>query len=273
MKTTRRTFLGGVAAASLPATAGACGAATAIQAEAAAPAAVAENPKLLDAFERLTSAQAELAEAKSALEWIADEWRHRWPLAPESILGLANADSAYGSREDAERDIIGRYLRRDTSGLKDRLSARMRSNSPTLCFSVPTVEAIEEKIRGVQEWKNRGRTEATREKQRLAAARLIEKFNKDIELSREYYAETDRLRKAAGVAEAKARIERAKHAYFLASSDVSHLPAFGPEGRKIKLAALVGSGFLDDFSKTPGIIGEMARFIQAEYEMKRRALS
>lgn len=273
MRTTRRTFLGGVAAASLPTTAGACVAVTATQAKAAPSAAIAENPELLHAFERLTSAQAELAEAESALEWIADEWRHRWPLAPETILGLANADSGYGSHDDAERDIIGRYLRRDTSGMTDRLSVTMRRANPTLCFSVPTVETLEEKIRGVQKWKNRGRTEATRERQRLAAARLIEKFNKDIELSREYYAETDRLRNAAGVAEAKARIDRAKRAYFLASSDVSHLPAFGPEGRKIKLAALVGSGFMGDFLKTPGIIGEMARFIQGEYDMKRRGVS
>lgn len=269
MKTTRRTFLGGVAAASIPATAGVCVAVTAIQTEAAAPAAIAENPKLLDAFERLTTAQAALAEAESALEWIADEWRHRWPLAPEALLGLGNADRGYGSHDDAERDIIGRYLRRDTSTLTDRLSARMRRANPTLCFSVPTVETIEEKIRGVQKWKNRGRTEATREKQRIHAARLIEKFKSDIELSRKYYAETDRLRKAAGVAEAKARIDRAKRAYFLASSEVSHLPAFGPEGRKIKLAALVGSGFMEDFCRTPGIIGEMARFIQLEYDVQR----
>lgn len=87
MKTTRRTFLGGAAAASLPVTAGTCVAVTAIQVEAASPAVVVENPDLLAAYVRLQDAQAELHAAKDALEWIADEWRHLWPLARRTATG------------------------------------------------------------------------------------------------------------------------------------------------------------------------------------------
>lgn len=68
-----------------------------------------ENPDLLQAHERMIAARTELADAKSALEWIADEWRHLWPLAPEELLGGANAGF---SDTTAERDIVGNRVAR-----------------------------------------------------------------------------------------------------------------------------------------------------------------
>ncbi|MFX7329178.1 hypothetical protein ABTI69_20540, partial [Acinetobacter baumannii] len=47
-----------------------------------AEAAPAENPELIAAYERFVAARAERAAAEDALEWLADEWRHLWPLAP-----------------------------------------------------------------------------------------------------------------------------------------------------------------------------------------------
>lgn len=269
MKTTRRKFLGGVAAASLPATAGASVAIAAIQADIAAPVTQAENPDLLTAFKRLKAADAELTEARSALEWLADEWRHRWPLAPECILGGANADS-FGSSDDAERDIIGRFIRRDTSVLLDRVSARWRREHPRLCFFVDTVEDLEERIQAVRNRKPRGRTEATREKYRAEDQALLNRYLMQVEAAREYHAETARLRKLAGVDQAKARIKEAESAYRRATSDVSHIPAFGPEGLKIKLAAMDNTGFREHFSDAPGIVGDMARFIQQVIDMGGR---
>ncbi len=93
MKTTRRTFLGGVAAASIPVNVSV--ATTTDQASAATSKLKAENRDLLVAFKRLQSAQRELWDAEDALVWIADEWRHLWPLAPEELLGIANADRGY----------------------------------------------------------------------------------------------------------------------------------------------------------------------------------
>jgi len=271
MKTTRRTFLRGAAVAALPVTAGACIAVTATQTEAAVPVTKAENPDLLNAFERLKAADAEVVEARSALEWLADEGRHRWPLAPECILGGANADSGFGSCAHAERDIIGRFIRRDTSVLLERLSPRWRRESPRLCFSIETVEDLEERIHAVRNRKPRGRTEATRKQYRAEDEALLNRYLMQVEVAREYHAETARLRKLAGVDQAKARIKAAEAAYRRASDDVSRIPAFGPEGLKIKLAAMDTTGFREHFSESPGIVGEMARFIQQVIDMNGRA--
>lgn len=272
MKTTRRKFLGGVAAASIPVNAGAGVAVTAIQADSAAPVIKAENPDLLNAFERLKAADAEVIEARSALEWIADEWRHRWPLAPECILGGANADR-YGDSGDAERDIIGRFIRRDTSVLLDRVSAKWRREHPRLCFFVDTVEDLEERIQGVRNRKPRGRTEETRKKYKAEDQALLNRYVMQVEVAREYHAETARLRKVAGVDQAKARIKAAEAAYRRASNDVSRIPAFGPDGIKIKLAAMESTGYREHFSDAPGIVGDMARLIQQLIDMNGGALA
>lgn len=220
MKTTRRKFLAGAAVASLPVTAGASAAATAIQAEAATSAPIAENPELLAAYARLQDAQFELREAKDSLEWIADEWRHLWPLAPEELLGPADADRHMGHAV-GETDIIGNFILRDCSTLTKRLSPQFRKVDRRDC--------------------------------------------------RAYENETARLRKAAGVEAAKRRIEDAKEEFFAACSDVSKIPAFGPEGLLIKAEAINATGYMDGFKRSEGIVGEMARFIQQVIDMGGRA--
>lgn len=104
-----------------------------------------ENPALLLAFDRFNAARAEAMEAKSALEWLVDEWRHVWPLAPEEILSGTNAH-LHGSGHSAERDIIGNYLMRDTSGLTSRLSREQRAQLPNTCFFVITPNEAGETI-------------------------------------------------------------------------------------------------------------------------------
>lgn len=269
MKTTRRTFLGGAAVASLPVTAGACVAAKAIQAQAAAPAPIAENPDLLAAYARLLDAQTELREAKDALEWIADEWRHLWPLAPEELLGVAGADRRMGYAE-AETDIIGNFIFRDCAVLTKRLSPQFRKVDRRDCFSVITASESQNWLEDFQERKPRGRTPAAFAKSKEVIDRNIREYSQRVELARAYEKETARLRKAAGVEAAKRRIEDAKEEFFAACSDVSKIPAFGPEGLLIKAEAIKATGYMDGFTRGEGIVGEMARFIQQVIDMGGR---
>lgn len=270
MKTTRRTFLGGAAAASLPVTAGACVAVTAIQAEAAAPATVAENPDLLAAYARLQDAQAELHAAKDALEWIADEWRHRWPLAPEELLGGSNANR--GSRTDgAERDIVGRYLVRDTSSLRKRFTDRQRQETPSACFFVTSQRDAAETLQELRERTPRGRNEKALAKSRADLNAAIERYEHKLALAQEYEAKTTSLRKAAGVAAAKGRINDAETRLAVISSEISKLPALTYDGLVIKADAIRASGVFEALRRSEGVIPEMARFIEQVIAMGGRA--
>lgn len=101
---------------------------------------------MVEAYQRFLRARTELTSAKDALEWLADEWRHLWPLAPEEILDGANADRFSSSQEAAEKDILGRFIHRDTTPLTKRLTRSMRNESPRLCFSIYTPERTRERI-------------------------------------------------------------------------------------------------------------------------------
>lgn len=257
MKTTRRTFLGGAAVASLPVAAGACVAVTAIQAEAAAPSVVAENPDLLAAYARLQDAQAELHAAKDALEWIADEWRHVWPLAPEELLGYHSADRHSGTGEP-ERDIIGRFLYRDAKG---------RRND---CFSVETSDDAQWWIDNFRRRKARGRTPETLRKSQEVIDRCLRVHERQLDLAIAYQKQTTELREAAGVNRAQHRLDTARNAFFDACSALSKIPAFGLEGLLIKAEAINATGYMDGFKRSEGVFGEMARFIQQVVDMGGR---
>ena len=269
MKTTRRTFLGGAAAISLPVAAGTCVADTTIQAEAATPAPIAENPDLLAAYDRLQVAQVELREAKDALEWIADEWRHLWPLAPEELLGPAGADRHMGHAV-GETDIIGNFILRDCATLTTRLSPQFRKIDRRDCFSIITSTEAQSWLEDFQQRKPRGRTPEALAQSQEVIERNIREYSQRVELARAYEKEIARLRKVAGVEEAKRRIEDAKEEFFAACSDVSKIPAFGPEGLLIKAEAINATGYMDGFTRSEGFVGEMARFVQQVIDMSGR---
>ncbi|CDN91361.1 hypothetical protein [Agrobacterium tumefaciens] len=269
MKTTRRTFLGGAAVASLPVTAGACVAVTGTQAKASAPAPVAENPDLLAAYARLQGAQTELREAKDALEWIADEWRHLWPLASEELLGGWNADK-HGRDDGAERDILGRYLRRDTSVLCKRLSKKHRQEKSHACFYVMTPEEAEEALETLRHRKPGGKSEKTLAKSRADLEAAIERFERKLVLAQEYETNTAILREAAGVDAAKQRINEAETRVAVISSQISKIPAFTHEGLVIKADAISATGIFEALRRSEGVIPEMARFIEQVIAMGGR---
>lgn len=256
MRTTRRTFLGGIAAASVPTGA----AVAALQPEAQQD----ENPELLAAYDRFLAARAEVAAAEDALEWLVDEWRHRWPSAPEAILGGANADSGAGDWGDtAERDIAGRFIRRETAGLTNRMTRKMRERMPFTCFSVETPEYIAEVIRRWEHPRS-GRTPAALARNIAEQQRVLAKYRAKLSLSEAYHAETARLREASGVEKCKQRLHVARIDACNASRAASNIEAFTPLGIVLKAKTITSEDAINVFRKQEaGILGEMTRFIDA----------
>lgn len=229
-----------------------------------AEAAPTENFELIAAYERFVAARAEVAAAEDALEWLVDEWRHRWPSAPEEILGGAGADRSYSpSNETAEKDIAGRFIRRPTADLTVRMTKKMRESTPVACFSVETPEEIQ---RVITAWKipRKGRTATAQARHQKEQQKVLVKYRKKLPLSQAYYAETARLREVSGVEKYIQRINAAKNEQQRASRAVSNAEAFTMAGIAFKAAALTADSTLDVFRKQEaGIFGEMTRFIDA----------
>ncbi|EUB95904.1 hypothetical protein PMI07_002392 [Rhizobium sp. CF080] len=231
----------------------------------------AENPDLLQAHAQLLAARAEYAEAEAALEWLADEWKHLWPLAPEDLLEGAHAESRYATRDNAERDIIGRLLMRDTSVLTKRLNRRQREAIRVTCFHLTTAEQAKERL---ADWENHtptGRTEKSLARNQAFRTEMIQKYRERLVLAQAYEAETSRLRKVSGVNAAKERISDAKTKIDRAASKISRVPAFTPAGLAIKAKILTASPVFALEIKSNGFLGDTARLIQAVIDMAGRA--
>jgi hypothetical protein len=246
MKTTRRTFIAGLAAASVPA--GTVVAVNATQAAAAYQSAQ-ENPELIASYDRFLAARDEVTAAKDALEWLVDEWRHRWPMAPEEILGFANADNYTAG---AERDIAGRILKRDTSDFR------------SACFTVNEPDWFQYIV---DKWEKprTGRTEKALVRNRAHQAKVLAEYRHKLKLSEEYFTETARLRAASGVDKIKQRVKAAEAVLTKACTDVSHEPAYTTEGLRLKAEALHAQddGLAIYMRDKGGALGGMARFIEA----------
>lgn len=229
-----------------------------------AQAASTENPELIAAYDQFLAARAEVAAAEDALEWLVDEWRHRWPSAPEEILGGANADCSSGRwGEKAERDIAGRFIRREAAGLTKRMTRKMRERTPCTCFSVETPEDIEQVIRRWEHPRS-GRTPAALARNIAEQQRVLAKYRAKLPLSKAYYAETARLREASGVEKCKQRLRAARIDESQASRAVSNIEAFTPLGIILKAKTITTDNAINVFRKQEaGILGEMTRFIDA----------
>ncbi|WP_143147471.1 hypothetical protein [Rhizobium tibeticum] len=221
-----------------------------------------ENPALVEAYARLNIARLERREARDALEWLVDEYRHLWPLAPEELLGAANADKGNRS-SDAECDIIGRFMMRDTSVLTKRLAAKFRHANPTACFVVMSPEDAQERLEWARTYVPKGRTEKALAAKRALKERNIVESERQLALAREYHAETARLRIAAGVDQAKRRVSNAETAVINACRELSQAEAFTTEGLRMKAEAIKACGFFDHFKNTGGIMAEIASFVQS----------
>lgn len=264
MKTTRRTFLGGVASTSLP-----LGAGVSVAVAAGVTPAVPENPDLLAAHARLLVAQRELREAKDALDWIADEWRHLWPLAPEPLLWGANADR--GSRtETAERDIVDRFIYRETAELTERFTLKQRQQLPRTCFNIMTSDDARETI---ARWENslpRGKTAKSIERHRSNREEALTIYRRRLALAEEYEAKKKMLRDKAGVDPARKRIALAQDTLDFVCCEISNLPAKGMAGLSIKADAINANDYVEVFKKGGTVLGEMARFVQQFIDLNGR---
>lgn len=262
----RRSLLTGIAAAS----ASAAVVATPAPAKAAA-ASTAENPALLQAHGELLAARAEHEQAKTALEWLVAEWRHLWPLAPEDLLGGANAHSPYGSGGNPERDIAGRFLLRDTSVLTKRFNAKRRAKAEETCFHVITSEDALESLASWEKCNPVGRTEKSLDRNRAYREDMIRRYRSLIPVAKVYEAETARLRAASGVDAVKERISNSGVKADSAASKISRIPAFTPAGLAIKAEILAASPVFASEIGNRGFLGDTARLIQAVIDMAGRA--
>jgi hypothetical protein len=230
-----------------------------------------ENPELIAAYQKFRDACASLKDAKESLEWIADEWRHQWPVAPEELLLGANAqDGRYTM--PAERDIIGRYLIRDTSDLTKRLASKFRREIRKTCFAIRTADEEKDLLKRWMRSKPTGRTDKALARNRAYRIKAIRECELRIQLAAKYEAETAHLRDISGVEAARLRIREADIRLRRAADEVSQCYAMSLAGFAMKADVLaVTAGDLMELTKSdPTPLGQMARFIKSVAEFAGR---
>lgn len=200
----RRRMLLGLAAAST--------AAAAITAASAAGCAPVENPELVRLGNHLPEAAAEYRVALEEIEWIAAEWKHRWPLAPDEITWPR------GDYLDGERDIAGRLLKRPG----------------------------EERVRGIRDVKHLAAMVATdrplrhnaSDAMRARRAKWLATAKRELKIGKLYKVQTTRLRKVSGMDLAKARAAAAKKSLSDLVTTIMEQPGTTMEGMLIKAQAI-----------------------------------
>jgi hypothetical protein len=232
--------------------------------------AIEENPELLEVYERFLTALDQEKEARDAVEWIADEWRHLWPLAPEEILDSANAHLSGRGGNNPEVDIAGRCVMRNTADLTKRFSAKFSRLDEKTCFNIFSSE----RARGVIAlWENhtpKGRTEKALARNRADKEYVIKEYRRKFTLAQKYEADTASIRAASGMDKAKAKLADAISDVAAARAEISNIPAFTTLGIRIKAAALASTGlFGADWSALGGPLGEMARLLKSVLEVTR----
>ncbi|NNU47106.1 hypothetical protein G9X68_08240 [Rhizobium sp. WYCCWR 11279] len=232
----------------------------------------AENPELISAYEKFYDACAELKEAQDALEWLADEWRHQWPLAPEELLLNANAQDNRHSTA-AERDIIGRFLLRDTSTVTKRLSREFREKTRQTCFTLITSEKARELLDRWERHAPKGRTEKSLARNLAFKEEAIKECTRDIALAERYEAQTARLRTISGVDAAQARVRDASTRMRKAADEVSRCDARTMAGLGMRADALtVTASDLMKLTESDGTpLGQLARLVKSVAEVAGRA--
>jgi len=219
-----------------------------------------ENPALIEAWKQYRAAERDYIDAKDALEWLADEWKHLWPLAPEELLGTWNMHKQ--AWDSAEKDILGKPLLRDTSVLTMRLSAQQRAEAGQQCFAVSSAAELQKSLEFWREWRPRGRTEKALARNRVAKAKALRRVRRQLRLALRYEADIAGVRKAAGVEAAKARFKTSEENLDRLADRVSRELPFTLYG--VRLQADVLAYTFERYRITTrrgGIFGETMRLV------------
>jgi hypothetical protein len=168
------------------------------------------SPAMVTALTNFANAVKEFHEASEVRDWIAAEWKHLWPLAPEEILHCPNAHK-WGNHEQFpdELDMLGNCIMRETATLTERLSPRFRRENPRTAFSLYTAKDCAEDLAEWKAKKPRGRTPKALARNTKWRMDRIRDVQIRLAKARKYEAETARIRKASGIEAARTRARQA----------------------------------------------------------------
>ncbi|KQZ80902.1 hypothetical protein ASD64_11470 [Mesorhizobium sp. Root157] len=187
------------------------------------------SPDIETAFKAVTDARRELVAAKDARDWLADEWRHLWPRAPESMRWYGFMSGTF------ETDIVDRSMLDDSGkAIKIKSSKEVSDHRALMEHPRPLRANASARVKErAEQWRQTG----------LA----------DVEEMEAYLAETEKLREAAGSGAVIARVREAEKDLDRAISALMEVPVANVADLHIKARAALISSDSKDF--TP----EMAR--------------
>jgi hypothetical protein len=183
------------------------------------------SPDIEAAFNSVINARRELVAAKDARDWLADEWRHLWPRAPESMRWHDFMSGA------VEMDIVDRsFLGEDGYAIK------IKSRK----------EVAESKA-----WAEGGRAPRAN-----ASAKMKERHEKwlrerraEVAEMEAYLDETERLREISGSRAILARIEEARLELDRAISTLMAVPVANLVDLRVKAQAALIAADVAGFSQ------------------------
>jgi hypothetical protein len=181
-------------------------------------------------------AQADLAKVISELDWLAAEWKHLWPLAPEELLGVPWGDRlGPDSGQKAECDIAGYFIRREHATLTKRLSKKFRAEGGVSCFGVETAAEVAKDLARWREDVPVGRTAKSLAVNQKFRRDHIKRLEQKHALAPAYEAETARLRQVSGADAATERFKLFAGASCALSEAVMRQPAATMDGIAAKV--------------------------------------
>lgn len=233
MSITRRQFIQTTAAVSIGAAAPVIAAPNAEQSTAVPEA----SPDLREAYDQWRAAFIDLTNAKSDMEWLVDEWRHHWPLAPEPIVQRINLSTG---DPDAERDLSGKLLQRDIADFGGRFAKFAKDNHGKANFCIRSAADLEDSLAEAKARVVKGRTPRALENNRKYLARYVAGLEEQLQHARSYEAAIERVREESGVGAARRKIEAARRRVSDASEIVAGLPAVNAADLQLKAEVIVG---------------------------------
>lgn len=166
-------------------------------------AATGDDSALFAVIDSYHAATAAVATTNSNLDWLAAEWKHRWPLAPPELFWNKGAEKGTWTKEEkAERDMAGRYIMRNVSECCPKRWSRkfIRAGGQT-CFTIQPSTYFAERLEWWREHKPVGRTAKALARNIAYRAKLVAEDERGLALALEYEAERKRIYNLSGAYE------------------------------------------------------------------------